>query len=200
MKALKAMERSGILEDERKKKVASGYMCFLASERVENKKLGASKIASKEMVKDAGKKWREMTPKLKKTWNARAEDALKAKEEDASQAKEEDAGGDASGSESSVVGVVVEKVVVAVVEKKKKKKAMKKAELVTLLAEKLGDSEKSLKKKTVVELRTMLSTVPDKSVEGGEVAGLTDAEFSDALNLNKEGSMFEMSESDSDSE
>jgi hypothetical protein len=66
LKSLRKMLKTGQVQS--KRKMESNWMRFLANEHIENAILVDNKLASREVTKKAGRKWREMNDEQKNKW------------------------------------------------------------------------------------------------------------------------------------
>ena len=183
LKALTTMLRTGEMQEQKKPKGLSPYMRFLQHERAENKKTGTP-IASKELTRIAGQKWRDMTPDEKAAWKtAPAEDNVAPAETPEKATKKK-----AKASK-----------------KKAKASKMKKAELKKHLSETYGWDIKELAKFTVGELRIANETgeYPTKPEAATKKKATQEEEATPEEEATSEEemtgmSLFDMSESDND--
>ena len=169
--ALVKMLRTGEMQTKRSKRGKSGYMLFLAQERVENKKRDEP-IPGNELVKLVGQKWREMTDEQKDAWKSvepteensnviNAPEEVKETPEEAKPTPEEVTNVSKKIKETPEEVKETPKEVTNVskkIKKTPKAQKMKKGELKIYLTEKYGWDAKLLCKFTVSELRLAKET------------------------------------------
>ena len=200
LKALTTMLRTGEMQEQKKPKGLSPYMRFLQHERAENKKTGTP-IASKELTRIAGQKWRDMTPDEKAAWKtAPAEDNVAPAEDNVAPAEDNVAPAEDNVAPAETPEKATKKKAKATKKKAKapkmKAKApkMKKKELKIHLSETYGWDIKKLSKFTVGELRIANETgeYPTKQEKATPEEKATPDEEATGISL------FDMSDSDDD--
>ena len=184
LKALTIMLRTGEIQEQKKRKGLSAYMRFLQHERAENKKV-ETPIASKELTRTAGQKWREMSKDEKATWKIAPTEVVVAPTEGVV-------------APTEVVSKIVEK---STKTKKLKAPKMKKKELMEHLSQKYDWDIKELRKFTVGELRVANKTgeYPTKPEATPEATPEEKATPPEEATSEESGlSLFDMSDSDDD--